>query len=218
MMIKLEKTCMQHGILQEKDILVCPNENYKLGYFLRCGKCKNEKTWKDILKTCKKHGDLATDEVKASGHCKYCHKLSASRKRNQNREWYNAKMAEDKLKNPEKWDARYKKEYQQSVARIGKEARNTNEIIRLRGLTHDQYEKMINEQNNKCKICNENETRGGRTPGTITRLAVDHCHESGNVRGLLCHRCNAMIGYAQDDLDILEMAIIYLQSHKERPD
>lgn len=55
------------------------------------------------------------------------------------------------------------------------------------GITVDDYEKMFTEQNGVCKICQEI-CKSGKS------LAVDHCHETGRVRGLLCAKCNTNLG------------------------
>jgi hypothetical protein len=59
-------------------------------------------------------------------------------------------------------------------------------LVRRFGITLAEYDKMFNEQGGVCKIC-------GGTNGTI-RLAVDHDHDTGKVRGLLCTRCNLVLG------------------------
>lgn len=69
------------------------------------------------------------------------------------------------------------------------------------GMTVSEYEKMLIDQNNKCKICQE-----------VSDLVIDHNHKTGIVRGLLCHHCNTMLGLAKDSPQILEGAIAYLRS------
>ncbi len=196
----LTKTCKIHGVLDESDIYACANKAYKLGYYTKCKLCQREKQWVRKI-SCKKHGELNEGNVTKQGRCKQCHRETASTKRNNNREWFNKRIAEDKLKNPEKWKLRQEK-------------LNTYEILRVKGFSHIEYEKLVKEQNNKCKICNEAETRAGRKEGTTMRLILDHCHTTNKVRGLLCHQCNVLIGFAKDSTDILESAIIYLQAHK----
>ena len=72
------------------------------------------------------------------------------------------------------------------------------------GISLDDYTAMHERQQGCCDIC-----------GTADeRLVVDHNHRTGRVRGLLCHLCNAMIGCAREDLDILISALAYL--HAER--
>lgn len=76
--------------------------------------------------------------------------------------------------------------------------------LRKYGLTLAQYRKMGRDQNGKCAICLRTQKRA---------LAVDHHHESGRVRKLLCGSCNALIGMAHERTDILLAAIAYLDKH-----
>jgi len=77
-------------------------------------------------------------------------------------------------------------------------------VRRQYGITLAQYEQMLRDQDNKCAICgNEDEVEG-------RRLAVDHCHQNGNIRGLLCGKCNRGIGLFYDNPKLLEKAISYL--------
>lgn len=71
----------------------------------------------------------------------------------------------------------------------------------------DQYENILKEQNNLCKICNKPENHK-----TKKNLTVDHCHKTKKVRGLLCHRCNAAIGLLKDDIKIIQKVIDYLKT------
>jgi len=77
------------------------------------------------------------------------------------------------------------------------------------GISLAEYQRLAEEQNHKCFICGDPETieRNGKP----RMLAVDHCHDTGKVRGLLCGRCNPMIGYADHNVDILTRAIDYLK-------
>jgi hypothetical protein len=71
-------------------------------------------------------------------------------------------------------------------------------IRRQYGITLAEYEEMLKAQDYKCAICgNEDEVEG-------RRLAIDHCHTKGNVRGLLCGKCNRGLGLFYDNLDLLE--------------
>ncbi len=77
------------------------------------------------------------------------------------------------------------------------------------GLTGDDYTKWLAEQDGKCAIC--------RAPSELQskRLAVDHDHVTGQLRGLLCINCNQLLGKAHDDVTILKAAIAYLEFHKK---
>lgn len=68
---------------------------------------------------------------------------------------------------------------------------------------------MLTVQGSSCKICLTTEP-GGK--GLV--FHVDHCHDSGKVRGLLCMACNIMLGKAQDNTETLRAAIKYLEEHK----
>ena len=73
------------------------------------------------------------------------------------------------------------------------------------GLAPGEYEKLKEAQESRCAICGE----PPRTPS----LHVDHDHDTGEVRGLLCDRCNRGLGQFQDDPDIVEKAALYLRQH-----
>ena len=75
------------------------------------------------------------------------------------------------------------------------------------GITETDYQKMLEEQNGVCAICGINATI---RKGAHIRLSVDHCHDTGKVRGLLCNRCNHAIGVFKDDPTLLKKAMEYL--------
>ena len=79
-------------------------------------------------------------------------------------------------------------------------------------LSAEQYLSMMIEQQNRCAICGEYEKRYTKT-GDIKPLSVDHNHITGEIRGLLCNDCNALIGFANEDKKILENAISYLEMY-----
>src|SRR5690242_13759158 len=67
------------------------------------------------------------------------------------------------------------------------------------GITLEQYEEMLKAQDNKCAICRKEETTPHSRSKKIIRLAVDHCHTTGKVRGLLCRSCNQVLGVLKED-------------------
>ena len=75
-----------------------------------------------------------------------------------------------------------------------------------------EYEKISESQKGLCKICRKSKDENGKTK---KNLAVDHCHETGKVRGLLCMICNTGLGKFNDDPDILERAIKYLRGSND---
>jgi hypothetical protein len=76
-------------------------------------------------------------------------------------------------------------------------------------ITNQQYEDMKIEQNDCCAICNV-------VLGFGHLSAIDHCHKTGKVRGLLCRNCNLLLGNAKDNIDILKSAQIYLKKYNQK--
>jgi hypothetical protein len=73
-------------------------------------------------------------------------------------------------------------------------------------LSREQYFQLLSKQQGKCAICNKipsQSEKGGR-------LFVDHCHQTGQIRGLLCFKCNSGLGNFSDDMEIMKNAINYL--------
>ena|SRR5690348_18489154 len=82
-------------------------------------------------------------------------------------------------------------------------------LSRKYGVTPEQYGAMLAAQGGVCAICGGSPV--GRTKGGPARwFDVDHDHATGKVRGLLCHPCNAVLGYARDRVDVLRAAAAYL--------
>lgn len=79
------------------------------------------------------------------------------------------------------------------------------------GITVEQYGEMHKAQNGLCAICNEPET--AMRKGEVINLAVDHCHTTGAVRGLLCRDCNHTLGKMKEDSAALRRAADYLDHH-----
>ncbi len=78
------------------------------------------------------------------------------------------------------------------------------------GLTLQDYLARLRQQRNRCAICGQHE-RARRPSGKRKRLAVDHCHVTGVVRGLLCTHCNHTLGRMGDDPRLLRRAADYLE-------
>lgn len=89
--------------------------------------------------------------------------------------------------------------------RCSQEKKNER-LLRKYGITLDQYNTMLESQNNRCDIC-------GTDLQNVTRVCVDHHHETSKVRGILCNHCNVLLGMAFDDKNTLTAAIKYLDKH-----
>lgn len=80
-------------------------------------------------------------------------------------------------------------------------------------ITVEQYDAMLAEQDGGCAICGTRiADRAGR------RHYVDHCHETGIVRGVLCSACNSGLGHFKDNRDLLYRAIEYLSNSTRKVD
>lgn len=75
--------------------------------------------------------------------------------------------------------------------------------LRQYGVTEIQYQRLLRRQRGVCAICGD--SPNGRS------LCVDHCHMTGEIRGLVCHACNSGVGNFNDDPNILRRAISYLE-------
>ena len=93
--------------------------------------------------------------------------------------------------NPDEWERHRRKSY----------------LKRTYGITPEQYDDMLAAQGGVCAVCGAppEDPRG-------YRMHVDHCHDSGRVRGILCGGCNRGMGNFGDDIARLESAIRYLQT------
>lgn len=91
------------------------------------------------------------------------------------------------------------------------DARRRKKWKKLYGITPERYYEMLQRQSGVCAICGEPETGKARNGG-IRLLAVDHSHKTGQVRGLLCGRCNIYVGYLENT-DKVRAVIEYLKIH-----
>jgi hypothetical protein len=78
------------------------------------------------------------------------------------------------------------------------------------GISVADYSEMYDEQEGKCKICGKPGAHYLQVAKGQDKLCVDHCHDSLEVRGLLCRKCNILIGFADNDPVVLLKAIDYL--------
>ena len=79
------------------------------------------------------------------------------------------------------------------------------------GIDIEQYNQMMSDQEGCCAICEKHQTEFEK------RLSVDHCHETGEVRGLLCDSCNIALGHFNDNPDLFRAAIDYLEDSEDKP-
>jgi hypothetical protein len=112
-------------------------------------------------------------------------------------------------------ELRYCKKCGVRIYRLGSHARLCTECQRpinrkahLRhkyGISPEDYDAMVLAQGGACAACDR----------TDQKLVVDHDHATGELRQLLCDRCNRILGFAKDDIHVLGRLVIYLQIHGE---
>ena len=105
------------------------------------------------------------------------------------------------------------------IIREGKTKQWVNYLTRCKSCQHlmhkykittPERDRILVSQDNRCMICNVEISFNG----TKSKANVDHCHNSGIVRGILCNSCNTAIGSLRDDTSILQNAIKYLEKFK----
>lgn len=82
------------------------------------------------------------------------------------------------------------------------------------GITPEQYQAMYKAQEGLCGICRQSETQLHPKTHAPKALAVDHCHDFGHVRELLCSRCNTTLGKVDHSIPMLTAMIEYLKRHE----
>ena len=94
-----------------------------------------------------------------------------------------------------------------------KQCKSCARNLSLYGITTPERNQILVDQDHKCLICTSNiQFMGAQTKGSNKHGAVvDHCHATGTVRGILCGKCNLLLGHAFDSVEILQSAIDYLE-------
>lgn len=83
------------------------------------------------------------------------------------------------------------------------------DLLRHYHITLDEYNKMFARQEGCCLACGKHQFALKRA------LHVDHDHETGKIRGLLCHGCNCALGFVNDNIAVLNGLITYIEEHKD---
>ena len=125
---------------------------------------------------------------------------------------YNRKWA---IKNKVK-----RKEYHIKYHQENKEKRNAYtrkfNLKKRFGITPEEYEKLLVGQKSVCLICSKIGTSKSKKGGKLYKLAVDHNHNTGKIRGLLCSKCNIGLGNFNDDVSLLEKAKQYILENRKQ--
>ncbi len=205
------KTCKQCG-----EVKGLSDFYAKAGAF--CKKCAmaNSKRYKKTKKECAKCNkfklktEFSKDPCQKSGLHPYCKLCTSEYGKKFRRIPYNKEQIKQKAKE-------YHIKNRDTILAKGKiyyEANKTRMRLRTRchrlGITVEQYKEKFKGHNGNCDICGISEKEFERP------LFIDHCHKTGEVRGLLCHQCNMLLGNSSDNLDILVAAYSYLNTIAEK--
>jgi hypothetical protein len=169
----------------------------------KCSSCKIEKPISEF-------GILKRSLDEHHSWCKECVKYRGIEytkvytKRHPERVKQSQKMSGHKRKYDEaakEWHGAYRKKYQEK----NRELMRSKRMFKRYGITQVEYDRLLKIQNHKCAIC------GKAKNGSRPHFDIDHNHESGRVRGLLCGSCNRGLGLIGDAIDRLLNTINYLK-------
>lgn len=173
-----------------------------------CQVCKIEKP-KDAFSKTRGKKDGLSPKCKACHHDYYARNAETVKARVTRR----AHVKSDEIKEYQK---SYRGKHREKLSQYSKERwlqkpedrKRSN--LRKYNLSYEDYMSMLESQNGVCCICKQPE-RVQNKAGKVFDLSVDHCHTTGKVRGLLCRKCNSVIGYCFEDKSILLSAVKYLE-------
>lgn len=170
-----------------------------------CKSCSIEKEHTVKGKVCidckqaydKKYVELNKEKLKAAG-LEYRHRADIKNKKTLYDKEYREQNKDKKLANRIK----------RKISGASRTDYRKSHFKNTYGITIEDYELMLQQQEGKCKICKTTEFTG-----VGNCLHVDHCHITGKVRGLLCMKCNNGLGNFKDNIKTLHNAITYLTLH-----
>lgn len=211
LMNEIVKICQKHGELKI-DQVKQESTNGGVSFYLRCKLCKEESIEKAKEKRIAYSREYEkTKRKRPDDHYEKIVKPKSKEWRRKNKDLVNSRIANDKILNREKY-----RQMQTNSRNKKIEKYRTRDILKkFKGLiTFEEYSEMMIKQNNVCAICLKGEKRKSRIEGNVCRLAIDHNHETGKIRELLCHNCNQVVGHSRESIETLEKAILYLKKHQ----
>lgn len=151
-----------------------------------CKKCGKEKNKDNFHSRC-------DGRIKLAPYCKPCQKIVAKANKAKHNHYKDYELKRT-VENPER---RAKEHFKSKVKQNY-------------GINYEEYEELLKKHNYKCAICQSNSSENNK------KLHLDHCHETGKIRGFLCRACNHGLGNFKDDIDLLEKAKEYLTSENNK--
>jgi hypothetical protein len=160
------------------------------------------------MSSCKKCSNAAKKEWE---------KNNPERNRETARKW-RIKNRERNLATKREWNKNHRESVNASIKRsmekkpdYYKQMQRNNRRKRDYGIDNAEYDRMFVEQEGRCAICQTDVPGASRGD-----FCIDHCHNTGTVRGLLCFNCNVLLGTARDSIEVLEKSIAYLKESERK--
>jgi hypothetical protein len=138
------------------------------------------------------------------GDCIECFRAAANARNAANPQANRDRVRRWQEENPERYREKLK-EFKQSPA--GKRSDRKGHLRRKFGMSLEDYDELVEKQGGVCAVC-------GYPPDEGKSFHIDHDHDSGRIRGLLCSRCNHAIGLLRDDPEVIESALTYLAASR----
>lgn len=164
-----------------------------------CGDCKLEKPT----------SEFNTHYGKPRSQCKVCHSRASGEWNSKNKEHRASYVKNWHTSNVEKV-RKHKRKYEENRTTKQIEERKNylywRHIRKAYGLTPETFKELLDKQNGVCALC--------KKPGRIGRngkFYVDHCHDTGRVRGLVCRPCNTSLDILGDTVEKMEIIMAYLR-------
>lgn len=155
-----------------------------------CSKCETEKPLSAFYKR--------TGANSYHSACKECERSMAKDWYERNRDKAKSKYQEWRKNNPDAVK-KYRAENRQKHYR--------QEVVRKYGVDPEWFDRQIAKQRNACACCKREFAWGDKQ----TTPHVDHCHETQAIRGILCNRCNSVLGLCEDNDKLLSALARYLR-------
>ncbi len=110
----------------------------------------------------------------------------------------------------------YRRQWAQDNPEKQRLQQKKNNLFQRFGIRLPEYLELLQKQNGVCAICFQPEIFREGNSRQLKALTVDHDHKTGQIRGLLCHRCNLGLGHFRDDIDFMANAVQYVRSHRTK--
>jgi DNA mismatch repair ATPase MutL len=171
-------------------------------------KAYREKNKDKIRAQKKSYREANKDKIREQRKKQY--EANKDAKKRKSREYYEANKEKSRKKRKDWNDANRDKmnEYNKAYREKNHDKSRHRTVKYKYGLTSSEYDSLVEQSGGTCPICGILFDWIDRHKAN--RPCVDHCHESGKIRGLICGKCNAALGMFYDDISILEKAIQWL--------